>query len=220
MSLVFFCQSFVRLPASFTPAVCQSHLQCESDGLQGFGCPDSPFRVHEHPHQTGGSTAQSRGALLSQPAPRTAAANQSYSRESTQHRQVRLKRSVYSFITQFQALKSRCVSIPSARSADLCKVVSRVDASLWLVTETQRCPLVRAAYIAVADSLRRFCCETYLSKLRDTLIHDLQTPQRELQVCDTHAAKVLGPESNRGHCIYMVCVLNASVFYCNQCVHI
>ncbi|XP_045890923.1 thyroid adenoma-associated protein homolog isoform X2 [Micropterus dolomieu] len=85
-------------------------------------------------------------------------------------------------LLQIKAILERALSTDSARSPDLCKVVSRVDASLWLVTETQRCPLVRAAYIAVADSLRRFCCETYLSKLRDTLIHDLQTSQRELQV--------------------------------------
>lgn len=78
-------------------------------------------------------------------------------------------------------------SIPSAPPAGLCEVLSRVEASLWLVTEAQRCPLVRAAYLGVADSLRRFCCETYLTKLSDILVRDLQTPQRELQVRDTHA---------------------------------
>lgn len=98
-----------------------------------------------------------------------------------------LKCLVYSFIRPCQALKSCCVSVPSGPSADLREVLSRVDASLWLVTEAQRCPLVRAAYLGVAASLRRYSSETYMSKLSDTLTHDLQTPQRELQVCDAHA---------------------------------
>ena len=62
-----------------------------------------------------------------------------------------------------------------------------MDASLWLVTVAQRCPLVRATYLGVANSLRRFCRETYLSKLRETLMHDLQTPREELQVRDRYA---------------------------------
>lgn len=61
-----------------------------------------------------------------------------------------------------------------------------MDASLWLVTRAQRCPLVRAAYLSVADALRRFCCEVFLSKLGDTLTLELQTPQQELQVLDRH----------------------------------
>lgn len=108
-SLVCLCQNFVRLPASVAPAVCQPYLQCESDGLEGFGCHDSPLRVHEHPHQTDGSTARSTGALLSQPAPRTAAADQSYCRESALHSQVRLNRD--GFIKHLQAFKMPCVFI-------------------------------------------------------------------------------------------------------------
>lgn len=79
------------------------------------------------------------------------------------------------------------VSIPSVPSAGLCEVLNRMDASLWLVTEAQLCPLVRAAYLGTAESLRRFCCETYLFRLNEALMHDLQTPQEKLQVWDTHA---------------------------------
>ncbi|XP_034398095.1 thyroid adenoma-associated protein homolog isoform X2 [Cyclopterus lumpus] len=85
-------------------------------------------------------------------------------------------------LLQIKATLERALCTVSDPSADLCQVLSRVDASMWLVTEAQRCPLVRAAYLGVADSVRRLCCETYLSKLRYTLRHDLQTPQRELQV--------------------------------------
>lgn len=61
-----------------------------------------------------------------------------------------------------------------------------MDASLWLVTEEQHCPLVRAAYLGIADTLRKFLCETYLSKLNEILMHDLQKPQKELQVHQKH----------------------------------
>ncbi|KAA8592239.1 hypothetical protein FQN60_017694 [Etheostoma spectabile] len=85
-------------------------------------------------------------------------------------------------LLQIKATLKRALCTVSAPSADLCEVLRWVDTSMWLVTEAQRCPLVRAAYLGVADSLRKFCCETYLSKLSDTLVHDLQTPQQELQV--------------------------------------
>ncbi|GAA6224743.1 thyroid adenoma-associated protein homolog isoform X1 [Lates japonicus] len=85
-------------------------------------------------------------------------------------------------LLQIKAILERALCTDSAPSAALSEVLSRVDDSLWLVTDAQRCPLVRAVYLGVADTLRRFCCETYLSKLSDTLMHDLQTPQTGLQV--------------------------------------
>lgn len=84
-----------------------------------------------------------------------------------------------------------CVSLPSVPSVELCEVLNRMDALLWLVTEAQCCPLVRAAYLGTAESLRRVCCETYLFRLNETLMHDLQTPQEELQVGDTHVGTSL-----------------------------
>lgn len=57
-----------------------------------------------------------------------------------------------------------------------------MDSSLWLVTEAQHCPLVRAVYLGIADTLRKFLCETYLSKLNQILTHDLQKPQKLVQV--------------------------------------
>ncbi|KAK2837266.1 hypothetical protein Q5P01_014478 [Channa striata] len=85
-------------------------------------------------------------------------------------------------LLQIKALLERALYTDSAPSADLQEVLTRVSDSLWLVTETQPCPLVRAVYVSVADSLRRFSSEAYLSKLRDTLRQDLQRPQRGLQV--------------------------------------
>nr|XP_046243358.1 thyroid adenoma-associated protein homolog [Scatophagus argus] len=85
-------------------------------------------------------------------------------------------------LLQIKAVLERALCTDSAPSADLSDVLSRMDDSLWLVTVAQRCPLVRAAYLGVAESLRRFCCQTYLSKLSDTLMHDLQTSQEERQI--------------------------------------
>ncbi|XP_040897367.1 thyroid adenoma-associated protein homolog [Toxotes jaculatrix] len=85
-------------------------------------------------------------------------------------------------LLQIKALVERALCTDSAPSAALSEVLSRMDASLWLVTDAQRCPLVRAVYLGVAGSLRRFCCDTYLSKLSDTLMHGLHTPKTGLQV--------------------------------------
>ncbi|XP_034548017.1 thyroid adenoma-associated protein homolog isoform X2 [Notolabrus celidotus] len=85
-------------------------------------------------------------------------------------------------LLQIKAVLDRALNTHSATSADLCEVLSNVDASVWLVTEAQRCPPVRAAYLEVVDSLREFFCETFLSKLSETLIYDLQKPQQQLQV--------------------------------------
>ncbi|XP_063753076.1 tRNA (32-2'-O)-methyltransferase regulator THADA isoform X2 [Eleginops maclovinus] len=85
-------------------------------------------------------------------------------------------------LLQIRATLERALCTVSAPSADLCEVLLRVEASMWLVTGAQRCPLVRAAYVAVADSLRSLLSESFLSKLSDTLLHDLLTPQQQLQV--------------------------------------
>lgn len=104
---------------------------------------------------------------------------------------MRLKRGVCSLIRRRRALNLTthphplCVCSAGDPPADLCEVVSRIEALLWLVTDAQRCPLVRAAYLGVADSLRGVCSETFLLKLSETVTRDLRTPQEELQVCDT-----------------------------------
>uniref|UniRef100_A0A8D3AWE0 Si:ch211-225b11.4 n=1 Tax=Scophthalmus maximus TaxID=52904 RepID=A0A8D3AWE0_SCOMX len=85
-------------------------------------------------------------------------------------------------LLQIKAILGRALCNDSAPSSALSEVLSKVGASLWLVTQAQRCPLVRAVYLGVADLLRRFFCETYLSKLHDVLTRDLQTPQTGLQV--------------------------------------
>ncbi|XP_068995115.1 tRNA (32-2'-O)-methyltransferase regulator THADA [Embiotoca jacksoni] len=99
-------------------------------------------------------------------------------------------------LLQIKAILERALCTDSAPSDDLCEVLNRMQASLWLVTEAQRCPLVRAVYLSVTECLRRLCSETFLSKLSDTLIHDLQTPQQGLQV---------GLSSFHQQAIYFLC---------------
>ncbi|XP_058491311.1 thyroid adenoma-associated protein homolog [Solea solea] len=87
-------------------------------------------------------------------------------------------------LLQIKAILERSLTLTTDRglSSALTEVLSKVDASLWLVTEAQRCPLVRAVYLEVVELLRGYCCETFLSKLSDTLMHDLHVPQTGLQV--------------------------------------
>ncbi|XP_061527590.1 tRNA (32-2'-O)-methyltransferase regulator THADA isoform X2 [Phycodurus eques] len=66
--------------------------------------------------------------------------------------------------------------------AEVQEVVRAVEESVWLATDAQRCPLVRAAYVAVVESLGRLCSQSFLSKLFDVLIRELRTPQQGLQV--------------------------------------
>ncbi|XP_047447791.1 thyroid adenoma-associated protein homolog isoform X2 [Mugil cephalus] len=85
-------------------------------------------------------------------------------------------------LLQIKAVLERALCTDSGPPDDLREVLSGVYDSLWLATEAQRCPLVRAAYLGVVHSLRGLCCESYLTQLSDTLMCDLQTPQQGLQV--------------------------------------
>uniref|UniRef100_A0A3B3Z0T7 Uncharacterized protein n=1 Tax=Poecilia mexicana TaxID=48701 RepID=A0A3B3Z0T7_9TELE len=85
-------------------------------------------------------------------------------------------------LLQMKALLDRALCSDSVLSDDLREVVNRIHSSMWLGTTAQCCPLVRAAYLSVAGSLRRYSCETFLSQLSDRLMHDLHTPQQGLQV--------------------------------------
>lgn len=93
-------QNIFFLPAPSAPTICQSNIQCKSDGIKGFGCHDSPLRVLEHPLHTDSSASQFTGALLSQPPPWAASADQSCSRKSPLLPQVRFN--FHSFIRHDQ----------------------------------------------------------------------------------------------------------------------
>uniref|UniRef100_A0A3B5MH56 Si:ch211-225b11.4 n=1 Tax=Xiphophorus couchianus TaxID=32473 RepID=A0A3B5MH56_9TELE len=81
-------------------------------------------------------------------------------------------------LLQMKALLDRALCSDSVLSDDLREVVNRIHSSMWLGTTAQCCPLVRAAYLSVAGSLRRYSCETFLLQLSDRLMHDLHAPQQ------------------------------------------
>uniref|UniRef100_A0A1A7Z6S5 Uncharacterized protein n=1 Tax=Iconisemion striatum TaxID=60296 RepID=A0A1A7Z6S5_9TELE len=99
-------------------------------------------------------------------------------------------------LLQIRTVAERALRTHSDLSSDLREVMNRVQTSLWLVTEAQRCPLVRAAYVSVVDCLRGSSCENFLSQLSDRLIHDLITPQEGLQV---------GLSSFQGEAVHFLC---------------
>ncbi|CAG5923171.1 unnamed protein product [Menidia menidia] len=85
-------------------------------------------------------------------------------------------------LLQIKAVVERTLCADRASSDELQEVLGRVHASLWLLTKAQRCPLVRAVYLGVVDTLRRHCSQSFLSQLSDTLMLDLQSPQHGLQI--------------------------------------
>ncbi|KAM4576646.1 tRNA (32-2'-O)-methyltransferase regulator THADA isoform 1-T1 [Odontesthes bonariensis] len=97
-------------------------------------------------------------------------------------RECRCHNQLHGQLLQIKAILERVLCTDSASWDDLREVLSRAQASLWLVTEAQRCPLVRVVYLGVVETLRRHCSESFLSQLSDTLTHDLQTPQQGLQI--------------------------------------
>nr|XP_057925831.1 thyroid adenoma-associated protein homolog isoform X2 [Doryrhamphus excisus] len=85
-------------------------------------------------------------------------------------------------LLQIKALLDRALSTDCASPAELHAAVSAIEASVWLASSLQCCPLVRGAYVTVVELLRRCCCETFVSKLFDILVHELRAPQQGLQV--------------------------------------
>ncbi|XP_053726379.1 thyroid adenoma-associated protein homolog isoform X1 [Synchiropus splendidus] len=85
-------------------------------------------------------------------------------------------------LLQMKALTDRVLCTESTPSEVWCEVLEKVEASIWLAGEAQRCPLVRVAYLDIVSSLREFFCESYLSQLHDLLTHMICAPKRELQV--------------------------------------
>uniref|UniRef100_A0A8C5G1Z7 Thyroid adenoma-associated protein homolog n=1 Tax=Gouania willdenowi TaxID=441366 RepID=A0A8C5G1Z7_GOUWI len=89
---------------------------------------------------------------------------------------------LHGLLLQIRAVLERAVSSNRSAVEDLSEVLSRVQASLWLASEAQRCPLVRAAYLQVVVCLRSVCCQTFLLKLSETLMLDLLKPNISFQI--------------------------------------
>ncbi|XP_072289759.1 tRNA (32-2'-O)-methyltransferase regulator THADA [Eucyclogobius newberryi] len=88
---------------------------------------------------------------------------------------------LHGHLMQIKALFHRAVCAHSP-ILDHHEAVNKVEASLWLATTAQRCPLVKMAYVEVVETITQFCSEPFLSQLHEILIEDLQKPQQEIQI--------------------------------------
>ncbi|XP_030647585.1 thyroid adenoma-associated protein homolog [Chanos chanos] len=84
-------------------------------------------------------------------------------------------------LLQIRAILKRAVTnrIPSVC---LREVVCRFEARLWLATPTQRCPVVRDAYLGVATLLKGWCSETFLNQLGSVLLSEIQKAPHTLEL--------------------------------------
>ncbi|KAJ0041712.1 hypothetical protein NL108_007923, partial [Boleophthalmus pectinirostris] len=88
---------------------------------------------------------------------------------------------LHGHLLQIKALFQRAVGAQSPVPG-LHEVVNKVEASLWLATEAQHCPLVKMAYVEVIEAITQFCSEHFLSQLHKILTDDLQKAQLEFQI--------------------------------------
>ncbi|KAJ8379392.1 hypothetical protein SKAU_G00001700 [Synaphobranchus kaupii] len=58
----------------------------------------------------------------------------------------------------------------------LSELVECFESKLWLVTSSQRCPLIRSSYLSVCALLARFCSTSFLDQLQAVLLSELQNP--------------------------------------------
>ncbi|XP_055079941.1 thyroid adenoma-associated protein homolog [Periophthalmus magnuspinnatus] len=88
---------------------------------------------------------------------------------------------LHGHLLQIKALFLKAVGAQSV-VPNLHEAVNKVEASIWLATEAQRCPLVKMAYVEVVETITQFCSEHFLSQLHEILTDDLQKPQHEIQI--------------------------------------
>ncbi|KAJ8263673.1 hypothetical protein COCON_G00161300 [Conger conger] len=87
-------------------------------------------------------------------------------------------------LEQIRALLGRALSTDGAPlDSGLSELVACFESKLWLVTSSQRCPLIRSSYLSVCALLARFCSTSFLDQLQAVLLSELQSPSSlQLQV--------------------------------------
>ncbi|KAK7934127.1 hypothetical protein WMY93_005023 [Mugilogobius chulae] len=88
---------------------------------------------------------------------------------------------LHGHLLQIKALFCRAIYAHSELH-DLHEAVNKIEASLWLTTDAQRCPLVKMAFVEVVETIKQFCSEPFLSQLHKILTETLQKPQQEIQI--------------------------------------
>ncbi|XP_072565175.1 tRNA (32-2'-O)-methyltransferase regulator THADA isoform X2 [Paramormyrops kingsleyae] len=92
-------------------------------------------------------------------------------------------------LLQMSALLGRALAAVSENMKVLQQVVELFESKWWLVTSTQRCPLIRLTYLQVLLHLRRFCSPRFLEQLQAELLLQLLNPTQE-QLVDTGGSKM------------------------------
>nr|XP_023660131.1 thyroid adenoma-associated protein homolog [Paramormyrops kingsleyae] len=82
-------------------------------------------------------------------------------------------------LLQMSALLGRALAAVSENMKVLQQVVELFESKWWLVTSTQRCPLIRLTYLQVLLHLRRFCSPRFLEQLQAELLLQLLNPTQE-----------------------------------------
>uniref|UniRef100_A0A3B3QMH0 Uncharacterized protein n=1 Tax=Paramormyrops kingsleyae TaxID=1676925 RepID=A0A3B3QMH0_9TELE len=77
-------------------------------------------------------------------------------------------------LLQMSALLGRALNMKVLQ-----QVVELFESKWWLVTSTQRCPLIRLTYLQVLLHLRRFCSPRFLEQLQAELLLQLLNPTQE-----------------------------------------
>ncbi|KAJ8286052.1 hypothetical protein GJAV_G00034000 [Gymnothorax javanicus] len=80
-------------------------------------------------------------------------------------------------LQQIRALLGRALDAEGALlDSGLTELVEFFESKLWLVTSSQRCPLIRSSYLDVCTLLARFCSSSFLDQLQAMLLSELQNP--------------------------------------------
>ncbi|XP_035236256.1 LOW QUALITY PROTEIN: thyroid adenoma-associated protein homolog [Anguilla anguilla] len=80
-------------------------------------------------------------------------------------------------LLQIRAVLARALDPDSTHlDSELSEVVECFESKLWLVTSSQRCPLIRSSYLSGCALLARFFSASFLDQLQAVLLSELQNP--------------------------------------------
>ncbi|KAJ8415279.1 hypothetical protein AAFF_G00422590 [Aldrovandia affinis] len=99
-------------------------------------------------------------------------------------------------LLQMRAILARALDTDGAHQDSFSELVECFESKMWLVTSSQRCPVIRSSYLTVGALLARRCSIGFLEQLQAVLLSELQTPSHRLQI---------GSASFHQNCIHFLC---------------
>ncbi|XP_036383176.1 thyroid adenoma-associated protein homolog [Megalops cyprinoides] len=85
-------------------------------------------------------------------------------------------------LLQIRAVLARALTADCTQEESFSNLLERFEAKLWLVTSSQRCPVIRSAYLSVAALLARFLSHSFLDHLQALLLSELHSSPHRLQM--------------------------------------